>query len=81
MTTQDEILRKLEMIAKLLAMNLLKDKPSSEQIEKLNELGFKNKEIATILGKTENNVKVTLSDLKKSKKQQGTKKDKASSNE
>ena len=72
MSTQDEILRKLEIIAQLLAMNLLKDKPASEQIAILHDLGFKNKEIATILGKTANTVKATLSQLKS--KNQGGKK-------
>jgi len=70
LSTQDGILRKLEIIAQLLAMNLLKDKSVSEQIAKLHDSGFKNKEIATILGKTENTVKATLSQLK-SKKQGG----------
>ena len=56
------------MITQLLAMNLFKDESANEKIEKLSDLGFKNKEIATILGKTENNVKVTLSNLRKSTK-------------
>lgn len=70
MNTEDELLRKLDIIAQLLAMNLLKDKSVADQIKHLNEIGFKSKEIAKILGKTEHHVHVTLSNLRKSKKTQ-----------
>lgn len=81
MSTQNEILRKLEIISQLLAMNLFKDVSSTEQIDKLNNLGFTNKEIANIVGKSENNVRATLSNLGKSTKIKKPKESKETENE
>ncbi len=67
MTDDNKITRKLDVICKLLAANILQGMPVNKQVGKLDSLGLKNKEIAEILGKSENQVKVTKSKLKSSK--------------
>lgn len=66
---QFEILaKKLDSITSLLAFNIIKDKSVSEQIETLAKAGFKVSEIALMLDKTENQVYVTQTQLRKKKK-------------
>lgn len=60
--------RKLDSITKLLAFNIIKDKTVNEQVDILSKTGLKASEIADILGKTENQVYVTQSLLRKKKK-------------
>ncbi len=61
------IAEKLDVIIKLLAINQLDGKGSHEQILFLFNLGIANKNIAEILGKTQNTVNATLSQLRKKK--------------
>lgn len=63
---QKNILHELKMIKKLLAQNLLSEATQTEQISKLNSIGFQPKEIAEILGTTSNTVNVALNRLRKS---------------
>lgn len=66
---QFEVLtRKIDSIAKLLALNIVRDKTVTEQIDTLSKAGFRPIEIADLLGKTENQINVTLSNLRKSAK-------------
>ena len=67
----DVLTKKLDSITNLLAFNLLQNKSVSEQIKALTKAGLKASEIALILDKTENQVYVTQTLLKKKK---GTKK-------
>jgi len=66
--TEKEILQKLDTIIKLLAFGLIKGRKVKEQILFLHNMGISNKEIAEILDKSQNTVKVTLSQEKKKKK-------------
>ena len=53
-------------IAKLFALYLLKDvDDEGDKVTRLNAVGFSAKEIGALLGKTENNVRVTISLAKK----------------
>lgn len=53
-------------IAKLFALYLLKDiDDEGEKVTTLNAVGFSAREIGALLGKTENNVRVTISLAKK----------------
>lgn len=53
-------------IAKLFALHVLKDvEDESEKVLRLKGAGFSTSEIAAMLGKTENNVRVTISLAKK----------------
>lgn len=63
-----EILERLDIIIKLLAVDTIKGKEVKEQILFLHELGITNKDVAKILGKTQNTVNVTLSQFRKVKK-------------
>lgn len=64
----DILTKKLDSITNLLAFSLVKDKPVSEQIETLTTVGLKASEIAILLNKTENQVYVTQTQLRKKKK-------------
>jgi DNA-directed RNA polymerase specialized sigma24 family protein len=63
-----EIISKLDLITRLLALNMVKDLQSQkDKILTLDSFGLKPKEIADYLGTTINTVKVTLSKAKKIK--------------
>ena len=63
-----QIIAKLDVIIKLLAVGLVRSKESREQILFLHQLGISNKDIAEILGKTQNTVNATLSQVRKKQK-------------
>jgi DNA-directed RNA polymerase specialized sigma24 family protein len=60
-----EIVNRLDKVIRLLAISITLDKKQNEQIEFLNDAGFKPKEIADILGTTGNTVRVALSQIRK----------------
>jgi DNA-directed RNA polymerase specialized sigma24 family protein len=63
-----EIISKLDLITRLLALNMVKDLQSQkDKILTLDSFGLKPKEIADYLGTTINTVNVTLSKAKKIK--------------
>lgn len=62
-----KILERLNMLVKLSALNFIRDKDFREQVIILSEIGIQPKDIAEILGKTPNNVRVTLSLIRKEK--------------
>ncbi|MEX2193018.1 MAG: hypothetical protein WD717_06535 [Nitrosarchaeum sp.] len=73
-TTLKEISNKLDVLIKLSAINLVKDtKTQREQIALLSDSGFQPKQIANILGTTNNVVSVTLTSIKKKKGDHETK--------
>ena len=61
------VIEKLDIIIKLLAVGVVRGKDVKEQILTLREMGINNKDIASILGKTQNTVNVTLSQARKKK--------------
>ncbi|MCH8915858.1 MAG: hypothetical protein IIA82_08470 [Thaumarchaeota archaeon] len=67
MTESKLIIEKLDVIIKLLAMNQIKGKEIGEQIVLLSKLGIANKDVANILGKSQNTVNVTLSQYRRKK--------------
>lgn len=60
-----EFSNKLDTITRLLSFDLIKDKAVMEQIEILTKAGLPVSEIATLLGKKENQVYVTQTNLRK----------------
>ena len=68
MVQESELSQKLDIIIKILAINQLKGKEVGEQITFLNSIGIANKEIASILNKSQNTVNATLSQQRKKKK-------------
>ena len=68
-----KILESLNLLVKLNALNLLKNKEFKDQVMILSETGMQPKDIADILGKTPNNVRVTLSMTRKEKNKKSTK--------
>lgn len=58
--------KKIDMIIKLLAQNLVKDmKSQKEKIILLSSIGYKPKEIATLLGTSNNTVSVRIYEARK----------------
>ena len=53
--------QKFDTIIKLLAFGVVKDQEAGEQILFLHKMGISNKDIADILGKSQNTVNATLS--------------------
>ena len=64
---------KLDAIIKLMVFAMTEGKSQTEQIRLLSEAGFGPKEIAQALSTTSNTVRVTLSGLRKQKKQKSGK--------
>ena len=62
------LLEKIDVLLRLSALNIIKDKEYTEQVELLSSVGLQPKEIADLLGKTPNSVRVTLSRLRKNKR-------------
>ena len=61
--------KKLDTISRLLAFNIVNDKPVKEQIDILTKSGLRVSDIAILLDKTENQVYVTQNILRKKKKE------------
>lgn len=66
-----ELTNRLDIIIKLLALNLPEDWSQTDKIKLLSDCGFRPKQIADILGTTANTVSVTLSRIKQDKKESG----------
>ena len=62
---EERITRELDMVIRLLALDVTKGRPLRERVLMLNQAGFTPKEIADILGKTSNSVRVMLFKLRK----------------
>ncbi len=63
-----QLLEKIDALVRLTALGIIKDKEYPEQVELLSSIGLQPKEIADLLGKTPNSVRVTLSRIRKGKK-------------
>lgn len=64
-----ELKDKMDVITKLLALNIVKDvKVQKDQIITLSSFGLQPSQIADLLGTTANTVRVTLSTARKRKK-------------
>lgn len=61
----EEIIKRLDLLIKLNALGSVGGKEFKEQVRLLDSLGMKPIEIAQVLSKTSNNVRVTLSYLKR----------------
>ena len=57
--------RKIDILTNLLALTVVKDRSISDQVRMLSSTGLKVKEIAEILGRTENQIYVTQTRLRK----------------
>lgn len=62
---------KLDMLTKLMALNVVKGRTSTEQIKMLHSIGMSPSEIASCIGKTPNNVRVAIHSLKKKSQVKG----------
>jgi len=69
----EELSEKLDMLIKLTAMNALRERTLTDQVEILSAIGLEPKEIATILGSDP----ATISTLKSRAKKKRTKKAKS----
>ena len=65
----ENIGKKLDTVIKLLAFDLIRDKSVSEQIGILTKAGLKASDIADLVDRSENQVYVTQTQLKKKKKE------------
>lgn len=69
-----EISDKLDKLIRLQAINVVKDEQSEQgKVAILDSLGFRPFEIAKMLGKTQENVNVVLSNIRKKKSAEGQK--------
>jgi hypothetical protein len=64
---------KIDTVIKLLGVQVIGGKGYREQVEMLTKAGLQPKEIATLTGKTSNNVKVTQHLMRKSINKGGNK--------
>ena len=65
----NEISRRLDMLIRVTALAMVADKKQQDQIMALTSAGFQPKEIAEMLGTTRNTVSVTLSTMRRKKKE------------
>ena len=63
-----QILDRLDVLARLLALNLPGKMSQQDKIKILADMNMQSKDIATILGTTRNTVSVALSQIKKKDK-------------
>jgi DNA-directed RNA polymerase specialized sigma24 family protein len=59
------ITTKLDAITRLLAMSAIEGKQLKQQVSLLHSLGLQPREIADVLGKTPNHIRVLLHELRK----------------
>ena len=64
----DKLIFELQTLTKLLAISVLKDKNQTERVSLLADYGFENKEIANLLGISDDNVRAVKSNIAKSLK-------------
>ena len=62
---------KLAVILRLLALNIVQDKTLNEKIYLLHNTGMTPAQIAILLDKTSNHIRVTLHSIKKTKNETG----------
>jgi len=62
------LMRRLDSLNRLVAASAVKGLSFREAVQLLNSVGMQPREIAQVLGKTANSVRVTLFGVRKSKK-------------
>jgi len=62
-----EVSTKLDTVIRLLAMEVVRGRELKDQVRFLDQAGLKPKEIADLLGKTPNAIRVALFSIRKSK--------------
>ena len=62
---------KLDMLTKLMALDVVKGRTFSEQVKMLHSIGMSPSEIASCVGKTPNNIRVVIHGLKKKSQLKG----------
>ncbi len=62
---------KLDMLTKLMALDVVKGRTFTEQVKMLHSIGMSPSEIASCIDKTPNNVRVAIHGLKKKSKNKG----------
>jgi hypothetical protein len=62
-----EVSRKLDTVIRLLAVDVIKGRELKDQVRLLHQAGLMPKDIAGILGKTPNAIRVALFSLRKTK--------------
>jgi len=67
----DQIMAKLDRIMNLIALDAVKDLTPDEKIAKLSDMKFQPMEIAPIVGKTPNAVRIALFHIRKEKRAKG----------
>jgi hypothetical protein len=65
----NQLSSKMDTVIKLLAVNLVEGKGFKDQVSLLSAFGFQPKQIADILGKSPNNVRVMLHGIRKERGQ------------
>lgn len=65
----EDISKKLDIVSRLLAFNIIDDKPVADQIDILTKAGLKVADIAMLLDRKENQIYVTQTMLRKKKKE------------
>lgn len=63
--TNTQILEKLDILIRISATQIIEGKDFRDQVRILSSIGLKPKEIGDILGKSANNISVTLNLMKK----------------
>ena len=61
----EQLLGKIDVAIKLLAMSVVEGKPLKQQVLMLSSFGLQPKQIASILGKTPNHIRVILHGIRK----------------
>ena len=64
----EKISKQLDIVTKLFAYDLIKDKPIVEKIDLLTKAGLKATDIADLVDRTDNQVYVTQTQLRKKKR-------------
>ena len=70
----NEIIDRLDKLIRIVALTGLKDLTSTQKIALLSQVGFGPKEIAEIIGTNQNVVNVRLSEMRKAKSEETSKK-------
>jgi DNA-binding CsgD family transcriptional regulator len=61
----DQLMQKLDVLIRIVALSSMRDLTSTEKIALLSRAGFGPKEIAEIIGTSQNVVNVRLSEMRK----------------
>ncbi len=70
----DEISQKLDILIRIIALSSMKDMTSTAKIALLSQAGIAPKDIATILNTSQNVVNVRLSEMRKKKSEEVSRK-------